>query len=175
MESQGKGFAPQEQGFLQPSPLFGCLKNAARNWVKYLVKKTKLNKSVPPLPSPPHQLPATCFREKADSTRCGVAGRFISWRRLMVQFGPRFQYSLVMFYNPDPWIMASFTTLLLAGNRMSGSLSQGGSGLWVIAPRESQGTQDLAVSDASDQAGRCGQGWKWRMDRRSNRKNSRPS
>lgn len=166
MESQGKGFAPQEQGFLQPSPLFGCLKNAARNWVKYLVKKTKLNKSLPP----PHQLPATCFREKADSTRCGVAGRFISWRRLMVQFGPRFQYSLVMFYNPDPWIMASFTTLLLAGNRMSGSLSQGGSGLWVMAPRESRGTQDLAVSGASDQTVR-----KWRMDGPSNRKSSRSS
>lgn len=138
-------------------------------------EENKTEQKRPPLPSPPHQLPATCFREKADSTRCGVAGRFISWRRLMVQFGPRFQYSLVMFYNPDPWIMASFTTLLLAGNRMSGSLSQGGSGLWVIAPRESQGTQDLAVSGASDQARRCGQGWKWRMDRRSNRKSSRPS
>lgn len=58
MESQGKGFAPQEQGFLQPSPLFGCLKNAARNWVKYLVKKTKLNKSVPPPPFP--ATPAPC-------------------------------------------------------------------------------------------------------------------
>lgn len=50
----------------------------------------------------------------------------------MVQFGPRFQYSLVTFYNPDPWTMASFSTLLrsLAGNRMSGSLSQGG--VWFV-------------------------------------------
>lgn len=90
--------------------------------------------------SPPPQhpgAPATCSREKTNSVgRSGKRsrGRSLAGGGLRMQFGRGFQCSLVMFYNPDPATMASFTALAHVEQNVRGGPSRGEAGLRAPTP-----------------------------------------